>query len=113
MRTSRCLVTAGAMLALLAGQVCVAQSSTATGSPHPNSQQQKMKDCAEEGKAKGVKGEDRKAFMSSCLSSKGMSQQDINKQQEKMKSCNVEAKSKGLKGADYKSFMSTCLSSAG
>jgi len=51
--------------------------------------------------------------MSSCLSSKGMSQEDINKQQQKMKTCNVDAKAKNLKGADYKAFMKTCLSGSG
>ena len=77
-----------------------------------HSQQQKMKECAAEAKSKGVKGDERKSFMSSCLSSKGMSDEQINKQQEKMKTCNADAKGKGLKGADYKSFMKSCLSSS-
>ena len=72
-----------------------------------------MKECAADAKAKGVTGADRKTFMSSCLSSKGMSQEDINKQQQKMKTCNVDAKAKNLKGADYKAFMKTCLSGSG
>jgi hypothetical protein len=52
------------------------------------------------------KGDDRKAFMKSCLSAKPaaapMSQQD------KMKACNTQAA--GKKGDDRKAFMSTCLS---
>jgi len=113
MRVSRWLVAAGVMLMVVSGPAAFAEASTATASTQLNSQQQKMKECAQEGKAKGVKGEERKAFMSSCLSSKGMSQQDINKQQEKMKTCNADAKTKSLKGADYKAFMKTCLSGSG
>ena len=113
MRVSRWLVAASALLAVVAGQAALAQASTAATSQHLNSQQELMKECAEEGKAKGVKGEERKAFMSSCLSSKGMSQEDINKQQQKMKTCNADAKTKGLKGEDYKTFMKSCLSSSG
>ena len=113
MRVTRWLVAAFAMLTVVAGQAAFAQASTATTTHQLNSQQQKMKECAEEGKAKGVKGEERKAFMSSCLSSKGMSHEDINKQQQKMKTCNADAKTKGLKGADYKAFMKSCLSSSG
>jgi hypothetical protein len=113
MRVSRWLVAAGVMLMVAGGQAAFAQASSATTSTQLNSQQQKMKECAQEGKAKGVKGEERKAFMSSCLSSKGMSQEDINKQQQKMKTCNVDAKAKNLKGADYKAFMKTCLSGSG
>jgi hypothetical protein len=113
MRVSRWLVAAGVMLMVVSGPAAFAEASTAATSSQLNSQQQKMKDCAQEGKAKGVKGEERKAFMSSCLSSKGMSQEDINKQQQKMKTCNADAKTKQLKGADYKAFMKTCLSGSG
>jgi len=101
------------MLMVASGPAAFAEASTATASTQLNSQQQKMKECAQEGKAKGLKGEERKTFMSSCLSSKGMSQEDINKQQQKMKTCNVDAKVKQLKGADYKAFMKTCLSGSG
>jgi hypothetical protein len=111
MRTSTWLVAIGAVLAVVAGQAATAQSASES-SPHLNSQQEKMKECAQDAKAKGVTGADRKTFMSSCLSSKGVSQEDINKQQEKMKTCNADAKTKGLTGADRKAFMKTCLSSS-
>jgi hypothetical protein len=68
-----------------------------------NSQQSKMTVCNQQ--AGDKKGDDRKAFMKSCLSSKPaapMSQQD------KMKACNVQAT--GKKGDDRKAFMSSCLS---
>ena len=108
MRVSNWLVAIGAILSIGAGQAILAETPSA--SPQLNSQQQKMKECAADAKAKGVKGDERKSFMSSCLSAKGMSEEQINKQQEKMKTCNADAKSKNLKGADYKSFMHTCLS---
>jgi hypothetical protein len=63
-------------------------------------QQSKMADCNKE--AGDKKGDERKAFMKSCLSAKKMSQQ------EKMKSCNKEAGDK--KGDDRKAFMKGCLS---
>src|SRR6516165_10082756 len=114
MRVSGWLVaTMGAMLAIVAGEVSVAQTTASATSPQLNSQQQKMKECAAEAKSKGVSGADRKSFMSSCLSSKGMSQEDINKQQEKMKTCNADAKTKALKGDERKAFMKSCLSSSG
>jgi hypothetical protein len=113
MRVSTWLPALGALLAIVAGESAVAQTTAPAASPHLNSQQEKMKECAADAKAKGVTGADRKSFMSSCLSSKGMSHEEINKQQEKMKTCNAEAKTKGLKGDEHKAFMKSCLSSAG
>jgi len=69
-------------------------------------QQQKMTDCNAQAKTKNLTGDDRKKFMSQCLSAAGVPQS----QQEKMKSCNKEATAKNLKGDDRKAFMSTCLS---
>jgi hypothetical protein len=72
-----------------------------------NSQQTKMADCNKQ--AADKKGDDRKAFMKSCLSAAPaaapMSQQD------KMKMCNTQAADK--KGDDRKAFMKTCLSNKG
>jgi hypothetical protein len=47
------------------------------------------------------KGDERKAFMKTCLSTKKTSQQD------KMKACNKDAE--GKKGDERKKFMSECL----
>ena len=113
MRVSTWLAALGATLAVVAGHAALAQTAAPAPSPHLNSQQEKMKECAADAKAKGVTGADRKTFMSSCLSSKGMSQEDINKQQQKMKTCNADAKTKGLTGEDRKAFMKSCLSSSG
>ena len=69
-----------------------------------NSQQQRMKDC--NAKAGDKKGDERKAFMSTCLSGKEAAPAKMT-QQEKMKACNVKAADK--KGDERKAFMSECL----
>jgi hypothetical protein len=63
-------------------------------------QQSKMGDCNKQ--AEGKKGDERKAFMKTCLSAEKMSQQD------KMKKCNTDAT--GKKGDERKAFMKSCLS---
>ena len=84
-------------------------------------QQNKMKGCSAEAKAKGMKGDERKAFMSKCLKKdyvlKSAAKEDAKpaasavkvKQQDKMKSCNAEAKTKALKGDERKKFINSCL----
>lgn len=76
-------------------------------------QQSKMSNCNKEAKEKDLKGDDRKAFMKSCLSNKPAAaaepKKELSPQQQKMQNCNKEAKEKALKGADRKSFMSGCL----
>jgi hypothetical protein len=64
-----------------------------------NSQSNLMKTCNVE--AKDKKGDERKAFMKTCLSDGKKRQQEV------MKSCNAEAK--GKKGDERKKFMSDCL----
>jgi hypothetical protein len=70
-----------------------------------------MKACNAEASSKDLKGDERKAFMSSCLKSntKGTSKAST-AQREKMRSCNAEASKKQMKGDERKSFMSRCLS---
>ena len=63
-------------------------------------QQNKMKDCSEQAKAKGLgegKGDERQTFMKECLSAKS-TKSGKTAQQEKMKACNKEAGEKSLKG---------------
>jgi len=64
-----------------------------------NAQQERMKTC--NAKAGDMKGDERKKFMSDCLS------KEKNSQQEKMKTCN--AKAGEMKGDERKQFMSECL----
>jgi psiF repeat len=106
MKRSTWLVGVGAAIFVIAGQGAFAQAA-ASG----NTQQDKMKSCNADAKSKNLSGDDRKAFMKTCLSAAGdTSAAKGNSQQEKMKSCNADAKSKGLKGDDRKAYMKTCLS---
>jgi hypothetical protein len=74
-------------------------------------QQDKMKDCNAQAGKKELKGDERKAFMQSCLSAKpAMEEKKLTPQQQKMKDCNAEAGSKQLMGDERKKFMKTCLS---
>ena len=74
------------------------------------SQQDKMTACNEEASKKGLKADERKAFMSQCLSAKpAKAESKPNPQQEKMKACNKEAGEKKFKGDERKNFMSNCL----
>lgn len=74
-------------------------------------QQQRMSECSKMAGEKGLKGDDRKQFMSSCLSGKSEAgPAAASGQQDKMKSCNAEATKQNLKGDDRKKFMSSCLS---
>ena len=65
----------------------------------PTAQQEKMTQCNKD--AADMKGDERKAFMSKCLSAKKPTQQ------EKMTQCNKDAGDK--KGDERKAFMSKCL----
>lgn len=70
----------------------------------PTKQQSKMTTCNAD--AGDKKGDERKAFMKSCLSNKPASAKAA--QQEKMKTCNKDAE--GKKGDERKAFMKSCLS---
>ena len=60
MRRSTCVLALSAALILAAGQSALATEST---------QQEKMTSCNADATAKGLKGDDRQAFMKTCLSS--------------------------------------------
>ena len=76
-------------------------------------QQNKMVTCNADAKTKELKGEERKKFMSECLSAKvdeaASGAASGTPQQNKMKTCNADAKTKELKGEERKTFMSECL----
>jgi hypothetical protein len=67
-----------------------------------NAQQERMKACNME--ATGKKGDERKKFMSTCLSDKKKASDN------KMATCNT--KSKGMKADERKTFMSDCMKAA-
>ncbi|OLS60974.1 PsiF family protein [Pseudomonas putida] len=83
---------------LLLGLLMASQGFAATA------QQEKMKTCNADATAKALKGDERKAFMSTCLKAKPAATQ-----QDKMKTCNADATTKALKGDERKTFMSDCL----
>jgi hypothetical protein len=94
---------------ILAILLCAA----ALGANAANSQNNKMKTCAAQGKEQGLKGDAYKAHMKTCLSADGAAAapaKTLTPQQQKMKTCAGDAKSKHLKGSDQKAFMKTCLS---
>ena len=93
-------------VACLSPSVFAADAAKDAGAPM-GKQQTKMADCNKD--AADKKGDERKAFMKSCLSSKPEAPAKKLTQQEKMKNCNVDAKDK--KGDERKSFMKECLSS--
>lgn len=69
----------------------------------PTAQQSKMTTCNKE--AGDKKGDERKAFMKTCLSAKA---DTSTTQQSKMKTCNASAGEK--KGDERKAYMKECLS---
>jgi psiF repeat len=74
-----------------------------------NSQQDKMTSCNADAKAKNLSGDDRKAFMKTCLSAAPPPAAPLNSQQQKMKDCNASAKTQALTGDARQQFMSNCL----
>ena len=87
-------------LIVLAGIALASQFALAAGKA-PTAQQQLMGTCNAEAKTKELKGDERKAYMSSCLGD------GRKRQQERMKACNADAT--GKKGDERKAFMSECL----
>lgn len=83
---------------LMVSLLLCAQSFAATA------QQNKMTTCNADASAKSLKGDERKAFMSTCL--KAAPPQT---QQNKMTTCNATASTQALKGDARKAFMSDCL----
>ena len=85
---------------LMMGLLLCSQGLAATA------QQNKMTTCNADASAKALKGDERKAFMSTCLKAAPAAPAT---QQEKMKTCNATAGTQALKGDARKAFMSDCL----
>jgi hypothetical protein len=101
-------MTAALGLSLCLSAAAFADTAKTPDAPKaPTAQQERMKDC--NGKATGKKGDERKTFMSSCLSGKpeAAAGKTLTPQQQRMKDCN--AKASGKKGDERKTFMSSCL----
>ena len=87
--------------------LAIAQTAAPATPPKPaasNPQQDRMKMCNE--KAGDKKGDERKSYMSSCLSGKEP-EPKLTAQQQRMKDCNAKAGDK--KGDARQAFMSECL----
>ena len=98
-------------LALTGGNALAADAAKKEPSPAQQAQQEKMKACNADAGKKELKGDERKKFMSECLSAKPAAAEPAAPatQQDKMKTCNAEAGAKALKGDERKKFMSDCL----
>jgi hypothetical protein len=81
----------------------------APGAFGANSQQSKMTDCNKQ--AADKKGDERKAFMKSCLAAAPAPASAPMTQQDKMTACNKSAT--GKSGDDRKAYMKSCLSNKG
>ena len=99
-------VIALAVLTIAASTCFAADTEKKAPSPAQQAQQEKMKSCNADAGTKGLKGDERKKFMSECLGAKTATPPT---QQNKMKTCNAEAGDKALKGDERKKFMSDCL----
>ncbi|AZD19965.1 Phosphate starvation-inducible protein psiF precursor [Pseudomonas chlororaphis subsp. aurantiaca] len=92
---------------LMVGLLLCSQGFAATAAQQ--AQQDKMKSCNAEATTKALKGDERKAFMSTCLKATPAAAATPSTPQERMKTCNADATAKALKGDERKTFMSTCL----
>lgn len=101
------------MLKQIVMAACLALSFAAQAADEkkPTPQQQRMADCNKEAGEKKLAGDERKAFMKSCLGGKPAADKSAarTQQQEKMAACNKQAGEKSLKGDERKRFMSECL----
>lgn len=96
----------GLALISLGASGVLAQTSDKAETPQTE-QQNRMVTCNKTAGEKALKGDERKAFMKSCLS--GEKADGRTAQQNKMKSCNQVAGEKALKGDERKLFMINCL----
>jgi predicted ATP-binding protein involved in virulence len=88
--------------------IAIVVTMLATGSAFAATQQEKMKSCNAEAKAKSLKGAERREFMSQCLSATPEEKAARVAQQEKLKSCTAEAKAQSLRGEERRKFISEC-----
>ena len=77
------------------------------------SSQDKAKACNDAADKKGLKDQERKTFMQSCLNKAADTGSSANvSEQDKAKTCNNLADKKALKGADRRSFIKDCMNKA-
>lgn len=101
------------MAACLALPLAAVQAEEKKHSPAQAARQEKMAACNKQAGEKKLGGDERKQFMSQCLSAAGVPAakgEHKMTQQERMAACNKQAGDKALKGDERKAFMSKCLS---
>jgi acyl-coenzyme A synthetase/AMP-(fatty) acid ligase len=106
--STRALLIATALSGFIAAPVFAATPAASAAPTAKTAQQERMTTCNKD--ATGKKGDERKAFMSSCLKGeKAEPEKKLTSSQERMKTCNADASAKALKGDARKTYMSTCL----
>ena len=111
-------IAALALTIAFATGTAVAQDVGKSGKPL-TAQQQRMKNCNADAKSQALKGDERRAFMSSCLRG-GSASADAaparattasapSPKQLKRKACSADAKAEGLKGDERKAFIADCM----
>lgn len=104
--TKTSTITTAVRAALLAALFATGTATAAdAGKPAQKPQAQKMSACATQAKDQGLRGDERKSFMSQCLRTK--------RSQTAMKECSAVAKDKGMRGDDRKGYMRDCLKAKG
>ena len=103
MKTFLALVAAGALMC--AAPAFAADAKTTDAPKAPNTQQDKMTACNKS--AGDKKGDERKAYMKTCLSAEQPMAQKPMTQGEKMSMCNK--KTAGLKGDERNKAQSECM----
>jgi len=84
----------------------LAAGANATEAPGANkAQTNRMSQCSADAKEKGLKGDERKDYMSRCLRS--------SESPAATKQCNAEASSKGLTGDKRSDFLRSCVKAKG
>lgn len=92
---------------------CMGLMFTVSSAVLAGTQQERMSFCSKDAKGKGLKGDERKAFMSNCLRKKSGPVDPAAEQalREKKASCSQGADGKELKGKERRKFMRKCMKS--
>lgn len=97
---------------LVAACIALPLAALAADERKPTAQQQRMTACNKEAAEKKLAGDERKKFMSECLSAgkaAAAADKKMTPQQQKMRACNKQAGDKKLAGDERKKFMAECL----
>ncbi len=117
MHSTTASILALAVAFAFAGGYAQAEELSKSGKPL-TAQQLRMKNCNAEARTQELKGDERKAFMSSCLRSAGSPAsaeptatvaKTPTPRQLQRQACGAEAKAQGFKGEERKDFVKDCM----